>query len=162
MLTLVCWIGCNNHKLTLWFKNLIPQFPSIFETDAFFLSLWKYRPLAKNFLEESVTMYGQDTITSVCPSETRWTSHDRACKAFYKGCKQFFDALAICYNKREECEALGLFILAAIIATLLMLLNMFNSIRPLILDLTLLDLKNAFPKKAHFTQEEYDKINSQA
>ena len=29
------WIGCNNHKLALCFKHLIPQFPTIFETDAF-------------------------------------------------------------------------------------------------------------------------------
>ena len=31
-------------------------------------------------------MYGQDPI------------NDRACKAFYKGYKQFLDALANCYN----------------------------------------------------------------
>ena len=65
MLTLVCWIGCNNHKLALCVKHLIPQFPSIFETDAFLLSFLKYRPLAKNFLEESATVYGQFPITSV-------------------------------------------------------------------------------------------------
>ena len=95
------WMGCNNHKLALCFKHLIPQFPTIFKTDAFFLSLWKvfkYHPLAKTFLEESATMYGQDPITAMCPSETCWTSHDRACKAFYKGYKQFLDALANCYN----------------------------------------------------------------
>ena len=43
------------------------------------------------------------------------------------------DALAICYNKRKESEALVLFILTVIIVTLLMLLNMFNCIRNLIL-----------------------------
>ena len=133
MLTLVCWIGCNNHKLTLCFKHLIPQFPSIFKTDAFLLSLSKYRPYVKNFLEESATTYGQEPITSACPSETRCASHDRAFKAFYKGCKQFLDALAICYDTLKESEALGLFNLTVIIATLLMLLDMFNSIRPLII-----------------------------
>ena len=125
-------------------------------------------------------MYSQDPITSGDPSETRWTSHGRAWKAFYKGCKQWLYALTLCYNKRKESEALGLFILTVIIATLLMLMDMFNCIRPLILflqkrqdslyinetqtivDLTLLDLKNALPKKTYFTQEEYDKINSQA
>ena len=86
---MLLWMGCNNHKLALCFKHLIPQFPTIFKTDAFFLSLWKffnYHPLAKTFLEESATMYGQDPI------------NDRACKAFYKGYKQFLDALANCYN----------------------------------------------------------------
>ena len=66
-----------------------------------------------------------------------------------------------------------------IIATVLMLLEAFNCIRPLILvpqkgqysfhisqaqtvaDLTLLNLKNALHKKMYFTQEEFDKINSQ-
>ena len=59
----------------------------------------------------------------------------RACKAFYKGYKQFLDAFAVCYNKRKESEALGLFILAAtpeIIATVLMLLEVFNCIHPLV------------------------------
>ena len=111
---------------------MIPQFPSIFKTDIFLLSLWKYRPYAKNFLEQSATTYGQEPITSVCPSETRCASHDRDFKAFFKGCKQFLDALAICYDKLKESEALGLFILTVIIATLLILLDMFNSIRPLI------------------------------
>ena len=109
------WIGCNHHKLALCFKHLIPQFPSINDTDAFLLNLWKlfkYRPLAKIFLEESASMYGQDSATAVYPSETRWSSHERACKAFYEGYKQFLDALAVCYNERKESEALGLFILA--------------------------------------------------
>ena len=73
-------------------------------------------------------MYGQDSITVVCPSETHWTSHDRTCKAFYKGYKQSLDALAICYNKPKVSEALDLFILAVtpkIIATVLMLLEVF-------------------------------------
>ena len=66
-----------------------------------------------------------------------------------------------------------------IIATVLMLLEAFNCIRPLILfpqkgqhsfhisqgqtvaDLTLLNLENALHKKMYFTQEEFDKINSQ-
>ena len=76
-------------------------------------------------------MYGQDPITSVYLSETRWTSHDRACKAFYKGCKLFLDAPAICYNKRNESEALCSFILAVIIANLLIFLDMLNCIGPL-------------------------------
>ena len=57
-------------------------------------------------------MYRQDPVTAVCPSEMRWTSHERACKAFYKGYKQFLDALAVWNNERKESEALGLFILA--------------------------------------------------
>ena len=67
------WIGCINHKLALCFKHLIPKFPSINDTDAFSLNLWKFfkcRPLAKNFLEESTSMYGQDPVSAVCPCET--------------------------------------------------------------------------------------------
>ena len=40
-------------------------------------------------------------------SETSWTSHDRACKAFHKGYKQVLDALAICSNRHKESEDLG-------------------------------------------------------
>ena len=35
--------------------------------------LSKYRPLTKNFLDESATMYGQDPVTAVRPSESWWT-----------------------------------------------------------------------------------------
>ena len=79
-------------------------------------------------------------------------------------------------------EALGLFILAVtpkIIATVLMLLEVFIWIWPFffckkgqdslcisqaqtVVDLTLLNLKNALHNKTYFTQEEFDKINSQA
>ena len=179
-------IGCNNHKLALCFKHLIPQFPSINDTDTFLLNLWrffKYQPLAKNFLEENASMYGQDPVTAVCPSETCWTSHERACKAFHKGYKQFLDALAVCYNEHKESEALGLFILAVtpeIIATVLMLLEVFNFICPLILflqkgqdslclsqaqtvvDLTVLNLKNAVHKKTYFKEEEFNQMYLQA
>ena len=46
-------------------------------------------------------MYGQDPIAAVCPSKTRRTTHDRACKAFCKGWKHFLDVLGICYNERK-------------------------------------------------------------
>ena len=180
------WIGCNYHKLALCFKHLIPQFASMNDTDTYLLNLWKffkYRPLTKNFLEESASMYGQDPVTAVCPSETRWTSHERACKAFYKGYKQFLDALAVCYIERKESEALGLFILAVtteIIATVLMLLEVFNCICPLIfflqkgqdslclsqaqtvVDLTVLNLENDVHKKTYFKEEEFNQMYLQA
>ena len=121
--------------------------------------------------------------TAMCSSEMRWASHERACKVFYKGYKQFLDALAVCYNERKESEALGLFILAVtpeIIATVLMLLEVFNCIRPLILflqkgqdslclsqaqtvvDLTVLNLKNAVHKKTYLKEEEFNQMYLQA
>ena len=48
----------------------------------------------------------------------------------------FLNVLGICYNERKEYEALVLFILPItleITATVLILLKMFNCIRPLIL-----------------------------
>ena len=46
---LLKWIGCNNHKLALTFKHLIPAFQCVVETNIFLLNLWKYfkyHPLA--------------------------------------------------------------------------------------------------------------------
>ena len=46
---LLKWIGCNNHKLALTFKHLIPAFQCVVETNIFILNLWKYfkyHPLA--------------------------------------------------------------------------------------------------------------------
>ena len=66
-------------------------------------------------------------------SETSCTSNDRVWKTFHKGYKQFLDALATCSNRHKESEALGLLITLKIITTVLMLLEVFNYIRPLIL-----------------------------
>ena len=46
---LLKWIDCNNHKLALTFKHLIPSFQCTAEIDIFLLNHWKYfkyRPLA--------------------------------------------------------------------------------------------------------------------
>lgn len=88
-----------------------------------------------NFLENSADIYGDD-VTPVCPSVTRWTAHERACQTFFKGYRHFLNALTSCYNERKEPEALGLFIQATSmenVATILMLLEVFTNIKPLLL-----------------------------
>ena len=112
---LLRWIGSNNHKLALCFKHLIPQFPCIFDVDAFLFNLWKhfkYRPLAMSFLGNSADIYGDDHVVPVCPSVTRWTAHERACRTFFKGYRHFLSALSVCCYERKEAEPLGLFIQA--------------------------------------------------
>ena len=89
-----------------------------------------------SFLEKSTDIYGDDPIVPVCPSVARWTAHERACQTFFKGYRHFLHALAVCYNERKEAEALGLFVQATsqeTIATVLMLMEVFNCIRPLLL-----------------------------
>ena len=132
------WIGCTNHKLALCFKHILSDFPSVLEADVFLLNLWKffkYRTLAMHLLQECAEIYGDlGTIVPVCPSTTRWTAHERACLAVYKSYQHFLQALATCYNERKEGEALGLFIQATsseMIATILMLLDVFSAISPL-------------------------------
>ena len=70
-LPMLWWVRCNNHKLVLCFKHLIPQFATIYESNAFLLSLWKffkYHPLPKNFLDESATRPALDLHgDSQCP-----------------------------------------------------------------------------------------------
>ena len=39
---LLKWIWCNNHKLALTFKHLIPSFQWVAEIDIFLLNFWKY------------------------------------------------------------------------------------------------------------------------
>ena len=71
---LLKWIGCNNHKLALTFKHLIPSFQCIAEIDIFLLNLWKYfkyRPLAMNILGNTSEMYGDSPTVPICPSVTR-------------------------------------------------------------------------------------------
>ena len=98
---IAAWIGCGNHEVALCFKHLLNEFPSVADADAMLLALWKffhYRPLAVNFLENTSKIYGEPSIVPVCPSVTRWTTHDRTCKNLYNGYKQFLSALVVCLN----------------------------------------------------------------
>ena len=110
---LLKWIGCNNHKLALTFKHLIPSFQCIAEIDIFLLNLWKYfkyRPLAINILGNTSEMYGDSPTIPICPSLTRWQAHERACETFHLHFENFLDALSTSYATRKEAKALGLFI----------------------------------------------------
>ena len=71
------WVGCGNRNLAICFKHLLNPFSSTFEANVFLDLLWKflkYRPLAKNLLEESTKMYDQNVVVPV----TQWTAHERA------------------------------------------------------------------------------------
>ena len=88
------WIGCNNHKLALTFKHLIPSFQCEAEIDIFLWNLWKYFkhcPLAMNILGNTSEMYVCPTVP-ICSSVTRWQAHDRACETFHLHFENFLDA----------------------------------------------------------------------
>ena len=135
---LLKWIGCNNHKLALTFKHLTPSFQCVAEIDIFFLNLWKYfkyRPLTMNVLGNNSEMYGNSPTFPLCPSVTRWQAHEHAIETLQLHFQNFLDALSTSQAKQKEAEALGLFIQdpsCQIIATNLMLLDIFKSIKPLI------------------------------
>ena len=66
-------IGCNNHKLDLFFKRLISSFQCVVEIDIFLLNLWKYFkycPLPMNILGNANEMYGDSPTIPMCPSIT--------------------------------------------------------------------------------------------
>ena len=68
-------IGCNNHKLALTFKHLMPSFQCVTEIYIFLFNLWKYfkyLPLAMNILGNTSEMYGDSPTTPICPSVNRW------------------------------------------------------------------------------------------
>ena len=137
LIPMASWIGCGNHKVALCFKHLLPEFKSVFSADATLLVLWKffhYRPLAMSFMENVAEIYGESLVIPVCPSVTRWTAHDRACKSLYDGYKQFLNALGVCVNERKESEAVGIFSEITdceFIATILMLRDVFDAVQPL-------------------------------
>ena len=83
---LLKWMRCNNHKLALTFKHLIPSFQCVAEIDIFLLNLWKYfkyHPLAMNILGNTSALYGDSPTIPICPSVTRWQAHERACQTFH-------------------------------------------------------------------------------
>ena len=125
------WVGYSNHKLELCFKHLFKEFPCVAEFDLMLLSLWKYfhyQPLVVKFLQEFAEAQNENQVLPVCPSTTRWTSHGRACKALYESYQAQIGPLTVCYNERKEPEALGIFM---VIASLLMLRDVFEAIAPL-------------------------------
>ena len=89
-----------------------------------------------NILGNTSEMYGDSPTVPICPSVTRWQAHKRACETFHLHFENFLDALSTSYATRKEAEALGLFIQGSscqTIATNLMLLDVFKSIKQLIL-----------------------------
>ena len=89
-----------------------------------------------NILGNTSEMYGDSPTVPICPSVTRWQAHKRACETFHLHFENFLDALSTSYVKQKEAEALGLFIEGSscqTIATNLMLLDVFKSIKPLAL-----------------------------
>ena len=112
VIPIAAWIGCGNHEVALCFKHLLNEFPSVADADATLLALsifFHCRPLEVNFLENASEICGEPSIVPVCPSVTRWTAHDRACKNLYNGYIQFLSALTVCLNETKEPESLGLF-----------------------------------------------------
>ena len=93
--------------------------------------------LSLTFLEDSAEIYGDDVMKLVCPSVTRWTAHERTCLTFFKSFSYILNALIVSYRERKESEALGLIIHTSsqMIATILMLLEIFQCICPLIVSL---------------------------
>ena len=68
------WIGCDNRKLTLTFKHLIPSSQCVALTDIFLLNCWKYfkyRSLTMNILGNTSEMYGENPNVAICPTITR-------------------------------------------------------------------------------------------
>lgn len=111
------WIGCENHKLALCFKHLLLKFNDVFTADATLTALWKffhYCPLAMSFIENAAEVFQEDSIVPVCPSVTRWTAHDRACKSICNGYKQYLSAISPHF-----------------VATILLLRDVFTVVQPL-------------------------------
>ena len=90
-------IGCNNHKLALTFKHLIPSFQRVAEIDIFLLNLWKYfkyHSLAMNILGNTCEIYGDSPTIPICPSITQWQAHKHACERFHLHFENFLDVLS--------------------------------------------------------------------
>ena len=71
-------------------------------------------------------MHGDSPTVPICPSVTQWQAYERACETFHLHSENFLDALSTSYAKRKDSFCQN-------IATNLMLLDVFKSIKPLIL-----------------------------
>ena len=68
------WEVCDSHKMALYFKHLLKDFPGVFSADTTLLALWRlfhHRPLAINFLSNSAEVYEECHVIPVCLSVTR-------------------------------------------------------------------------------------------
>ena len=131
------WIGCGNHKVALYFKDLLQIYPVVLAADATLLTLWNffhYRPLATNFVKNAAKTYDERQVTQICPSVTRWTPNNLACKNLCDGLKQTVSALATCVNERKKTDALGISVeitSSKFCSTILMLRDVYAGVQPL-------------------------------
>ena len=97
-------------------------------------SFFHFHPLALGFKEKVADIYAESFVTPVCPSTTRWTAHDRACKSLCEGYKQFLHALGVCVNERSEPQVTRIFAEitdSTFITTILVLRDVFKAVQPL-------------------------------
>ena len=81
-------------------------------------------------------MYGNGPTIPMCTSVTQWQADERACETFHVHFENVLGVFATSYALWKESQALGLFFQASscqAIAANLMLLNVFKSIKLLIL-----------------------------
>ena len=62
-----------------------------------------------SFIENAAEVFQEDSVVPICPSTTRWTAHNRACKSICNGYKQYLAGLPVCANEQNEPDAMDIF-----------------------------------------------------
>ena len=132
---------CNSHTLALVFKHLVvdSRFRLVSDADKLMISLhvlFKTSSVRLSIFEKSQIILEDKVLKLVCPSATRWLSHEHCFSRIMEVFEATLTALVTLYEDRGDVDALGLLIQLTdpkFVLTALMLVDMLGIIRPLTL-----------------------------
>ena len=145
---------CNCHTLALIPKHKIvdSRFKIIANADSLMLALYvlfKKSSIRLNIFEKSQLFLEMKVLKLICPSSTRWLTHEFCFRRILEVFEAVLLALSELYHERGEVEALGLLIQLtdkSFVLCALMLADTLGVMRPLTLWL------QSSPSKADMTQ----------
>ena len=132
---------CNSHTLALIFKHLVvdSRFRPVSDADKLMVNLYvlfKASSVRLSIFEKSQIILEDKVLKLVCPSATRWLSHEHCFSRIMEVYEATLTALAHLYEDRGDIDALGLLIQLSdpkFVLTALMLVDTLGIIRPLTL-----------------------------
>ena len=132
---------CNSHTLALIPKHSIvdSKFRVIYNADKLMIAifvLFKKSSIRLNIFEQSQIMLEMKVLKLICPSSTRWLTHEHCFRRILEVYEAVLLALSELYQERGEVEALGLLIQLTeptFVLSALMLAATLGVVRPLTL-----------------------------
>ena len=132
---------CNSHTLALIPQHKVTEsrFRAVRDADKLMISLYvlfKSSSVRLNIFERSQIVLEEKVLKIICPSATRWLTHEQCFSRIMEVYEAVLTALAQLYEERGDVDAQGILLQLSdprFVLTALMLVDMLAIIRPLTL-----------------------------